>query len=67
MPWLSRPGLARHGLWSVSRGLESRGDYKRMMVHADMPRQGDLDGRGNFSRDGNESGSWRWNVMVGTP
>jgi Fic family protein len=29
--------------------LESRGDYKRMMDHADMPRQGDLDGRGNLS------------------
>ncbi len=42
-----------HGLWSVSRGLarglESRGDYKRMMDYADTPRQGDLDGRGNLS------------------
>ena len=41
-------------LWSVSlglaRGLESRGEYKRMMDHAHMPRQGDLDGRGNLSR-----------------
>ncbi|MDE2352910.1 MAG: Fic family protein, partial [Alphaproteobacteria bacterium] len=40
--------------WSISRGmargLESRGDYKRMMDHADTPRQGDLDGRGNLSR-----------------
>jgi Fic family protein len=46
-------GIGAHGLWSVSpglaRGLESRGDYKRMMDHADMPRQGDLDGRGNLS------------------
>jgi len=46
-------GVGAHGLWSVSRGLarglESRGDYKRMMDHADMPRQGDLDGRGNLS------------------
>ena len=46
--------IGAHGLWSVSRGLarglESRGDYKRMMDHADMPRQGDLDGRGNLSR-----------------
>jgi Fic family protein len=44
-------GVGAHGLWSVSRGLArgltSRGDYKRMMDHADMPRQGDLDGRGN--------------------
>ncbi len=46
-------GIGAHGLWLVSRGLarglESRGDYKRMMDHADMPRQGDLDGRGNLS------------------
>lgn len=46
-------GIGAHGLWSVSRGLarglESRSDYKRMMDHADIPRQGDLDGRGNLS------------------
>lgn len=50
----SQAGIGAHGLWSISRGLarglESRGDYKRMMDHADMPRQGDLDGRGNLSR-----------------
>jgi Fic family protein len=47
-------GIGAHGLWSVSRGLargiDSRGEYLRMMNHADMPRQGDLDGRGNLSR-----------------
>jgi Fic family protein len=47
-------GIGAHGLWSVSRGLargiESRGEYKRIMDHADMPRQGDLDGRGNLSQ-----------------
>lgn len=47
-------GIGAHGLWSLSRGLarglESRGDYKRMMDHADSPRQGDLDGRGNLSQ-----------------
>jgi Fic family protein len=47
-------GIGAHGLWSVSRGLarglNSRTDYKNMMAHADMPRQGDLDGRGNLSR-----------------
>ncbi len=47
-------GIGAHGLWSVSRGLarglESRSEYKRMMDHADMPRQGDLDGRGNLSQ-----------------
>ena len=47
-------GIGAHGLWSISRGLarglESRNDYRRMMDHADMPRQGDLDGRGNLSQ-----------------
>ncbi len=47
-------GIGAHGLWSISRGLArglaSRGEYKQMMDHADMPRQGDLDGRGNLSR-----------------
>lgn len=47
-------GIAAHGLWSISRGLarglKSRKDYKMMMDHADMPRQGDLDGRGNLSQ-----------------
>ncbi|MCA6110801.1 Fic family protein [Bradyrhizobium cenepequi] len=47
-------GIGAHGLWSVSRGLArgltGPGDYKRMMDHADTPRQGDLDGRGNLSQ-----------------
>jgi Fic family protein len=47
-------GIGAYGLWSVSRGLarglESRTDYKRMMDHADLPRQGDIDGRGNLSQ-----------------
>ncbi len=50
-------GIGAHGLWSISRGLarglgggiEGKGEYKRMMDHADTPRQGDLDGRGNLS------------------
>src|SRR5262249_49779555 len=50
----SAAGIGAQGLWSVSRGLargvDSRGDYKRMMDHADTPRQGDLDGRGNLSQ-----------------
>jgi hypothetical protein len=49
-------GIGAHGLWFVShglaRGLEIRGEYKRMMDHAAMPRQGDLDGRGNLSHRG---------------
>lgn len=47
-------GIGAHGLWSISRGLarglDSRTEYKSMMDHADTPRQGDLDGRGNLSR-----------------
>ncbi len=46
-------GIGAHGLWSVSRGLarglESRTEYKMRMASADMPRQGDRDGRGNLS------------------
>lgn len=52
MAW--QAGVGAHGLWSISRGLarglDSRTDYKRMMDHADMPRQGDIDGRGNLSQ-----------------
>jgi Fic family protein len=52
-----RAEIGAHGLWSISRGLarglaggvEGRSEYKRMMDHADMPRQGALDGRGNLS------------------
>ena len=47
-------GIGAHGLWSVSRGLarglESRREYKAWMDRADTPRQGDMDGRGNLSR-----------------
>ena len=47
-------GIGAHGLWSVSRGLarglKSRKEYKMRMDHADTPRQGDLDGRGNLSQ-----------------
>lgn len=50
-------GIGAHGLWSISRGLsrglsrgpDGRAEYKTMMDAADMPRQGDLDGRGNLS------------------
>jgi len=50
-------GIGAHGLWSISRGLarglepglDGRAEYKRMLARADMPRQGDLDGRGNLS------------------
>ena len=48
-----KTGIGAHGLWSISRGLArglfDRGEYKRMMDHADSPRHNDLDGRGNLS------------------
>ncbi|WP_408902975.1 hypothetical protein [Methylobacterium radiotolerans] len=48
-----KAGIGGKGLWSISRGLarglEEKGEYKRMMDHADMPRQGSRDGRGNMS------------------
>lgn len=48
-----KAGIGGGGLWSISRGfargLKDRGEYKRMMDHADTPRRGDLDGRGNLS------------------
>jgi Fic family protein len=47
-------GIGAHGLWSISRGLarglQGRDEYLQMMDHADMPRQGDFDGRGNLSQ-----------------
>ncbi len=49
-----RIGISAGGLWSISRGLarglDSRGDYKKFMDHADSPRQDHLDGRGNLSQ-----------------
>jgi Fic family protein len=46
-------GIDGEGLWSISRGLarglNDRGEYKRMMDSADSPRRGDRDGRGKLS------------------
>ncbi len=42
-------GIGGEGLWSISRGLTDHGEHKRMMDHADSPRRGDRDGRGNLS------------------
>ena len=48
--YLLKCGLDAGGVWSPVRGLSrSHDDYKRMLSLADMPRQGDLDGRGNLS------------------
>jgi Fic family protein len=46
----SHMSLEGYGLWNISRGLSRRSeDYKRYLALADMPRQGDLDGRGALS------------------
>ncbi|HEU4603869.1 MAG TPA: Fic family protein [Steroidobacteraceae bacterium] len=38
-------------LWSISRGLARRStEYKRLLMAADEPRKGDLDGRGSLSQ-----------------
>lgn len=62
-----RAGVGGQGVWSVSRGLarglNDRGDYKRMMDHADTPRQGDRDGRGNLSEAALHS-FCRWFLQV---
>ena len=48
--YLLKCGLDAGGVWSPVRGLSrSHDDYKRMLSLADIPRQGDLDGRGNLS------------------
>lgn len=48
MAW--HAGIAAGGLWSISRGLASRGEYNQMMDLADSVRESDLDGRGNLSQ-----------------
>ncbi len=51
--FLIKAGVDGHGLWTVSRGLaRNRDTYMNMLAGADMPRQGDLDGRGNLSHQG---------------
>ena len=47
--------LPGYGIWNVSRGLaRNRDSYYNALSHADAPRKGDLDGRGNLSRKGME-------------
>jgi hypothetical protein len=41
-------GLCSISRW-LARGLNAPSEYNQMMDLADMPRQGDLDGRGNLS------------------
>ena len=50
---LKAVGLDSYGAWCLSRGLaRSSGDYKSLLAGADMPRQGDYDGRGALSEKG---------------
>lgn len=45
--------LDAQGLWSISRGLaRHREGYYTALTQGDLPRQGDLDGRGNLSDKG---------------
>lgn len=47
--WLIRLGIG-DSLWSVSRGLaRTHQQYKQLLMNADAPREGDLDGRGSLS------------------
>lgn len=45
-----RSGVSGYGLWNVSRGLaRGRDSYRANLAAGDVPREGDLDGRGNLS------------------
>ncbi len=62
-------GIGGQGLWSISRGLarglKDRGEYKQMMDHADSPRRGDRDGRGNLSETALKTFSaWFLNIAL---
>lgn len=51
--YLIRVKMEGHGLWMASRGLARySADYLEALASADLPRQGDLDGRGNLSDKG---------------
>ena len=50
--FLKKVGVGNH-LWSISRGLaRNHGEYKSLLMEADQPRQGDLDGRGALTQAG---------------
>jgi len=50
--WLRELGIGSD-LWAISRGLARQVDtYKKMLMVADEPRRGDLDGRGNLTQQG---------------
>jgi len=42
--------MSGYGLWNISRGLARNSDeYKKYLAHADMPKQGERDGKGALS------------------
>jgi len=42
--------MSGYGLWNISRGLARNSDeYKKYLAHADMPKQGQRDGKGALS------------------
>ncbi len=50
--YLKKIGIGS-GLWSISRGLaRNHSEYKQLLMDADMPRQGDYDGRGALTQTG---------------
>jgi len=50
--WLRELGIGSD-LWAVSRGLARQVEqYKSLLMSADEPRRGDLDGRGNLTQQG---------------
>ncbi len=50
---LKEVGLDSYGAWCLSRGLARSSDqYKRLLASADLPRQGDYDGRGALTEKG---------------
>lgn len=50
--YLKKIGIGNH-LWSISRGLaRNHAEYKRLLMNADMPRQGNYDGRGALTQKG---------------
>jgi Fic family protein len=58
---LERAQVGAGGIWRLSRGLARRQtDYRLRLADADLPRRGDLDGRGNLTQAGLD----RWCAFV---
>jgi Fic family protein len=51
--YLKQTKIDGQGLWAISRGFaRKRDEYMKALAFADLPRMGDLDGRGNLSEKG---------------